>query len=302
MLFRSLIAQRHDAQGVPIYDFVKPGRGGDGQLSYYLYENEGKICILDAGDYIGAKLYLGSIAVTLGEEGNVRTGNVFVPEGYDEAGIRFTNPAPGVGGCFQETVEQVRRRFVRELYQPSSAVLASDYETLVRQIPGLCISKVHAWMDDANNEVMVTVLPATGERFPQISERYRKKIESYLDERRMLSARVTLCQPVYAQVLVRGTIYVRPHYEGCEKQIEEVIRQEIDSVTGQGGFGNVLRFDRLFRALEALPCVSYIYDLSLAPKNRQYAAAEGADIRPAEHCLLYPGAMQLDIIPQTELI
>lgn len=297
----SLIAQRFDADGTPIYDFVKPGRGEDGQLSYYLYENEGRICILDAGDYIGAKLYLGSIAVTLGEEGNVRTGNVFVPDGYDDEGLRFTNPAPGVGGCFQETVEQVRRRFVQELYQPSSAVLASDYETLVGQIPGLCISKVHAWMDYANNEVMVTVLPATEERFPQISEQYCKKIESYLDKRRMLSARVTLCQPVYAQVLVRGTIYVKPHYEGCREQIEQVIRQEIDSVTGQGGFGEVLRFDRLFRAVEALPCVSYVYDLSLAPKNRQYAVTEGADIRPAEHCLLYPGPMKLDIIPQTEL-
>lgn len=297
----SLIAQRFDADGTPIYDFVKPGRGEDGQMSYYLYENEGKICILDAGDYIGAKLYLGSIAVTLGEEGNVRTGNVFVPDGYDEAELRFTNPAPGVGGCFQETVEQVRRRFVRELYQPSSAVLASDYETLVKQIPGLCISKVHAWMDYANNEVKVTVLPATEERFPQISERYCRKIESYLDERRMLSARVTLCQPVYAQVLVRGTIYVKPHYEGCREQIEEVIRQEIDSITGQGGFGSVLRFDRLFRAVEALACVSYVYDLGLAPKNRQYAVTEGADIRPAEHCLLYPGPMKLDIIPQAEL-
>lgn len=296
----SLIAERRDADGIPIYDFVKPGRGEDGQLSYYLYENEGKICILDAGDYIGAKLYLGSIAVSLGEEGNVRTGNVFRPNGYEEEGLRFTNPAPGTGGRFQETIEEVRRRFVKDLHHPKSAVLASDYETLIKEIPGLCLAKVHAWMNYTKNEVMVTVLPATQEQFPQISEQYRCCIEQYLNERRMLSTRVTLCQPVYTQVLVKGRIYVKPHFEGCREQIEAVVRNEIDSVTGPSGFGEVLRFDRVFRAIEALECVSYVYDLSLAPRNQQYAKMEGADIRPAEHCLLYPGQMKLEVLLQTE--
>jgi hypothetical protein len=225
---------------------------------------------------------------------------VFRPDGYEEMGLRFTNPAPGVGGCFQETIEEVRLRFVRDMYHPGTAVLASDYETLIREIPGLCIVRAHAWMDHTKNEVMVTVLPKSTERFPKISEQYRNRIESYLNERRMLSTRVTLRQPVYAQVLTKGKIYVKPHYENCREQIEAVIAAEIDSMTGHGGFGGVLRFDRLFRAIETLECVSYVYDLKLMPKNQQYAKLEGADIRPAEHCLLYPGPMNLEILPQRD--
>jgi hypothetical protein len=116
----------------------------------------------------------------------------------------------------------------------------------------------------------------------------------------MLSTRVTLCQPVYAEVLTGGTIYVKPHYENCREQIEQLVSTEIDSMTGSGGFGEALRFDCLFRAIEALECVSYVYDLKLVPKNQQYARLEGADIRPAEHCLLYPGPMKLEILPQRE--
>lgn len=295
----ALIAERTDGEGASVFDFVKPGHGGDGKLSYYLYENEGKIRILDAGDYIGAKLYLASVAVSLGEEGNVRAGNRFLPHGYEEDGLLFTNPAPGVGGRFQESVDEVRRRFLKELYEPQAAVLASDYEALVKRIPGLCIARVHAWMDSDKNEVMVTLLPATGERFPQISGQYKSRIGAYLDARRMLATRVTLVQPVYTEVLVRGTVYVKPHYEGCRKQIEAAAAQEIDSVTGSGGFGKPLRFDRVFGAIEALDCVSYVYDLSIAPGNRRVAAMEGADIRPAQHCLFCPGAMKLEIVVQT---
>lgn len=295
----SLIAEREAEDGGKRYDFVKPGRMGEQELSYYLYENEGKIVILDAGDYVGAKLYLASIAVTLGKEGNVRAGNTFIPEGYREP-IRFVNPVAGSGGRFQETLEDVRRRFVEDMNTPHTAVMGTDFEALVKQVPGLCISKVHAWMDAGKNEVQVAVLPGMPDRFPKLTPIYQKEIEKWLDERRLLSTRVVVRQPVYQAVVTSGTIYVKPHYENCREQIEQVIRGELDYIHGGQNFGELLHFDKLYHAVEALECVGYLSDFSIAAENGAYAAPEGADIRPDENCLLYPGKINLEIRPMLE--
>lgn len=295
----SLIAEREAEDGGKRYDFVKPGRMEEQELSYYLYENEGKIVILDAGDYVGAKLYLASIAVTLGEEGNVRAGNTFLPEGYRD-NIHFVNPVAGSGGRFQETLEEVRRCFIEDMSMPHTAVLESDFETLTKQVPGLCISKVHAWMDVEKNEVQVAVLPAMPEKFPKLSELYKREIEKWLEERRLLSTRVCVRQPVYQGVVTNGTIYVRPHYENCREQIEQVIRKELDYVHGNQNFGELLHFDKLFHALEALECVGYLSDFWIAVESGGYAVAEGADIRPNQNCLLYPGEINLELLPMLD--
>jgi len=297
----SVIAERSDGEGGLVYDFLRPGRMGECEFSYYLYENEGKIVILDPGDFVGARLYLGSIAVTLGEEGNVRPGNHFTPYGYEDV-ITFTNPAAGKGGCFQETLEDVRRRFVADLHTPATAVLPGDYAALAMGTPGLCIAKASAWMDYDRNEVQVTVLPVSQERFPKISKLYLKRLEQWLDAHRLLCTRIQVRQPVYAAVSVSGTIYVRPHFERCREQIGEVIERELNYLEGSQSFGQLFRFDNLFRAIEALQCVSYIYELSIAPHNPLYASMDGADIRPAHNCLLYPGQLRLEIVALRESV
>lgn len=295
----SLIAERESGDGEKYYDFVKPGRMGENELSYYLYENEGKIVILDAGDYVGAKLYLASMAVTLGADGNVRAGNTFISRGFSR-NIHFTNPTAGSGGKFQESLEDVRRRFIRDMNTPYTAVTGTDFETIVKNTPGLCISKVHAWMDVEKNEVQTVVLPKGPERFPKLSPIYYREIERQLEEHRMLSARVCVRGPVYQGVVTSGVVYVKPHYENCREQISEVIKRELDYVQGDQNFGEVLRFDRLFHAVEALECVVYLSEFSIAPEGGGLAVLEGVDIRPDENCLLYPGKINLEIIPMLE--
>ena len=294
----SVIAERETSDGEKYYDFLKPGRLGEREMTYSLYENEGKLKITNPGSYVGAKLYLGSLAVTLGAGGNVRKGNEFFPVDLDEEQkIRFYNPAPGTGGCFKESLEEVRKRFINDLNTPETAVIPSDYESLIRRTPGLCIRKVHAWMDYAGNEVQAVILPDNGEEYPKLSDKYCQEIESWLEERRLLCTRIRVRQPVYMAVFTSGTIYVKPHYEGCREQIEAVIRHNLDYITGNQQFGQTLRFDRLFHEIESLDCVSYIYELSVNPQNVTYASMDGTDIVPAENCLLYPGSMKLDILP-----
>ena len=168
---------------------------------------------------------------------------------------------------------------------------------MIKRTPGLCIRKVKAWMDYARNEVQAVVLPDNEETYPKLSEKYQLEIESWLEERRLLCTRLRVRQPVYTAVFTNGTIYVKPHYEGCRRQIQEVIRRNLDYINGNQQFGQTLRFDRLFHEIESLDCVSYIYELSVNPQNAAYAMVDGTDIVPAENCLLYPGSMKLDILP-----
>lgn len=295
----ALMAEREDENGELIYDFVRPGKSQEQELTYILLENEGKIVITDAGDYIGAKLYIASIAVTLGSEGNVRVGNQFIPYGFDED-IIFTNPVAGKGGAFKEKLEDVRKRFVTDLNEPYTAVLESDYERMVKKTPGLCISKVHAWMDMDKNEVQIAVLPVSQEIQPKLSEVYKKKIYDWMDDKRLLSTRINICQPKFTAVIVSGTIYVKPHYEKAREQIEAIIRKSVDYVKGPQRFGEILSFEKMFHDLESLECVAYIHDLNIVPHRSSLARIEGSDIKPMEDCLLIPGQIKVDIIAAKE--
>lgn len=290
----SLMAVREDGSGGMLYDFVKPGRDEENNLSYVLYEEEGRIVIRDAGDYIGARLYLASIAVTLGEEGNVRPGNSFCPVG-DENEISFRNPSAGKGGRFRESLEDAGKRFLQDLYTPQTAVTAEDYENIVRMTPGLCIHKVHAWMDEGRNEVQVAVKPVSLEERPGLSEIYEQAIRERLEARRLLSARVRIRQPVYVGVQIQGRVYVKPQYINCREQIEETIRRELDYVNGEKNFGERMRFEQLFHAIESIPCVTHIHGLILRPQNQAYAAMEGADIQPGHQCLLYADQIRIEV-------
>lgn len=295
----SIIAGREKADGETVYDFLKPGRQ-DGQEMYYsLQEDEGKLVIHDPGKFVGAKLYLGGIAVTLGSEGNVRAGNVFVPVRLAGAeNICFSNPAHGTGGVFQESFEEMRRRFVKDLGRAETAVTPSDYEALVRRLPGLCIDKVHAWMDHGKNEVQIAVLPGSEEAFPRLSRKYRLEIEKWLNGRRLLSTGIRIRQPVYTAVLISGTIYVKPHYDDCREQIEAAVRAGLDYVHGSMSFGERLCFDTIFHAVENIDCVSYIHELVVSPQNAANVTMDGTDIIPAPDCLLYAGHIRLNVLPQ----
>lgn len=289
-----IIARRDDGEGGYLYDFLKPNKMDEKKMSYYLYENEGKIVILDAGDYVGASLFIGSVAVVSGEDGNVRKNNTFFCP--DLGNERFCNPSRGFGGSFQESLEQVRKRFVADMNTPQTAVVADDYRKLILGVPGLCIAKANAWRDDDRNEIQVAVMPRLTSDYPKMSEIYIRELEKYLDERRLLSTAIRILQPVYVPVNISGTIYIKPHFNDCDDLIKEAVVNEIDYIHGEQEFGEVLRFDRIFHALDTLECVSHVYELNMTVKNFEYVSQQGADLYPANNCLLYPGRISLEIL------
>ncbi len=291
----SIIAEREDENGELVYDFVRPEKDGDGALYYHLLENDGVIEIEDAGDFIGATLYLAAVSIHNGEEGNIRPGNILKPANGDSENTYY-NPGEGTKGAYRETIEEVRKRFVADMETAYTAVTMRDYERIVLSTPGLCIHKAVAHMDEVKNLVSIAVKPGTDEEFPRIPEIYEKQIMERLEERRLLTTRIELVQPVYTAVNVSGTVYVRLHYEDSREQIENTVREHIDYLNTARNFGERLHFDEIFHAIEMLDCVEYVYDLSIRPQTMTAAKMEDADIIPNWNCLLYAGQITIETI------
>ena len=289
-----IIAKRTDENGEELFDFVRPNYYEEDSLTYYLLENEGKIIIEDAGVFIGASLYMGSCSITRGQEGNIREGNRF-RTGKNLQDIEFVNVGSGTGGCFRESIADVRKRFLADMNKPYTAVTAADYESIVKSAPGLCIHKVRAVLREERNEVQIAVKPGTDERFPKLSDTYRKSLEQLLEKKRLLTTRVEIVPPVYLPINVKGVIYVKRHYEREQGLIEQTIREQLDYLESDRNFGDVLKFDEVFRAVENLECVEYIYDLTLHPQYPGAAKIRDNDIYPNADCLCYAGDIQLEI-------
>jgi hypothetical protein len=289
-----LIARRKDEEGY-LYDFVRPEKKNDGDLYYHLLEGEGKIIIEDPGDYIDADLFMGSVSLMSGERGNINAGNLMtiddntIPDG-------FYNPGAGTGGGFRENLNQVKERFLRDMRTPYRAITAEDYEYIVKTTPGLCIRKAKAVIVGSDNMVKIAILPDSDEKFPKLSGIYTEKIVDRLEGRRLMTTQFSIIKPSFVAIGVKCTVYVKRHYADVKNQIEERIRAQIDYIDTDRNFGDRLMFEDVFHAIEDLPCVEYVYELSLHSENNKLAQLKEYDIFPRYDTLCYPGDIQLEIV------
>lgn len=292
-----IIAKRLDENGQGLFDFVRPGHSGEGELFYHLHERTGELQIVDAGDYIGAELFMGGCAVYRGDLGNVRAGNEFKTKG-PLSKIKFVNPCVGTGGQYPEDLESVRKRFIKDLDTPASAVTASDYEYLVLNTPGLCIRKAKAYMNPARNEVRVAVLPdIIGKNgMPVLNSDYQKIIEDRLEDHRLLSTKISVIKPAYAPVNVAATIMVNQSYEHTEERLHRIVEKMINYMESDKNFGELLKFEEVFHALEDDPGVVYVQQLTLRPAKNQLASRQEQNILPAQNAILIPGNIALELI------
>lgn len=293
----SLLAEVIDGRGNEVrYYVLYPGETNATGFYYDLDEENGQVCIQESGRLTGCNLYIGEIVITQGKNGNIRSGQNFEPVGYQTT-LKFCNVAPGEHGRTTETIEELCQRFAADVNQGYTAVTRNDYERIVKEIPGLCIDKVAAYRNEQDDSVSVVVKPKGAKKFPRLSVPYKKLITKKLEERRLLNVSVKLENPIYIPILVSGEIYVKDHYIDAEKMIKETIFREIDYLQSEKSFGEVLKFDKVFRAVETLECVETVGVLSILPENLGNVRLEGVDIHPAPNGLLYLKEVRMELNP-----
>lgn len=170
-------------------------RQGDAAFSFTYEEERRSIAILDPGRFRGAKIRLSGASVYHGSRGNIRAGSRLTAIGGvgSEGGDSFFfTPSGGAGGRFSEKIEDLKKRFRKEVRIRESAVTAEDYERFLKKLPGFIIEEVKAEISQEKREVKIRILTEGEENKTDISPWMRQKILDYVEPVRMLGMRIRI--------------------------------------------------------------------------------------------------------------
>lgn len=281
--------------GTSRFWFFRPGEKRAGAVQYEYVGRIHGIRILDAGDFEGCIVRLSSWTVFHGYEGNVMAGNRFLSPGYRE---EFCNPARGKGGQDRESYEELKDRFRRMEPSLDAVVTERDYEQSVREIPGLCIHKVRAFCNKGSRRAVICVKPWSRSRMPELSDWYKKRIQSWLEERRLLGTELEVRGPRYIAVSADVEAIVKMQYAEPEATIKNTLEQALDYVNGPQVFGASVSCRKLSAALRELPCVERVERLRLSAGEgggREWHVTEGGEMKLPEDALCCAGEIRCTV-------
>ena len=282
----------------PAFRLIEPDSSDPNELCYTIDSEKGRLLIRHPA-YDGTyHLFISDCVTTRGAQGNIHPGaELRRMGGYDGTDVVDTYyvPSAGFGGVSFESAEQLRMRFTRDMRRVNTAVTASDYESLAKTAPGLSVHKVKAVIFPKENLVKLVVKPYTKDERPTLSPMYLKQLSGYLEQRRMLTTRIDLISPRYVRVDVAVKVFVRPHFERAEEDIQALLRRSLDYVTTDVPFGSWIRFGEIYDALSELPCVVRVDSLRLLPEDRKDITFSSSDMKLSDRALCYPGELRLEL-------
>lgn len=189
-----------------------------------------------------------------GAAGNVGAGTIVkVESGLSDPGAAtVTNLVNASGGADAEAPDEAR------LYGPplfrslGRAVTAADYVALAEAFPGVARARavVRGW-----NNIDVYVLPQGG--LPLAND-LRQRLQTYLDERRMVTTRLWVRSPLPVQINIRAQIQAQPtFYAGdVEVAVQTALREMLS--TSRVGFGSNVYLSKVYEAIESVEGVEYV--------------------------------------------
>lgn len=282
-------------EGGIIFDIVEPKSFGSGGLLYDIDEKKGEIKIIDSGNCTGAKIYIGSLAINYGNEIVVTAGSELWPVGYS-SDVKFLCAADKLYDGREESFEEVKKRFIKDVYTSSVAVTPEDYEKIVKGLPSVGVDIVKAWADRKKNQVNIAVYVKGMEKGRKISDYAKKIIMEELDRRRIISTKIALVNPVFVKVNVKASVVVRAAPDKIKDKLREIIVSSIDYIKSGRDFGETLLFEEVYGRIAGLKWVDRVNIFTMHPENYVYVSAEGANIKPDNNCLLLSGVINLEIL------
>ncbi|MCB9549529.1 MAG: putative baseplate assembly protein [Myxococcales bacterium] len=186
------------------------------------------------------------------------------------------NPFPAAGGSDQETVDEAKVRGPHVIKSRNRAVTVEDFEWLTLQASnGIARAKCLNTIG-REGEVSVVVVPKLDERRldltakPVPSTELLRRVKHFLDERRLLTSKVHVVKPRYAEISI--TVEIIRTNSGSSEQtrraVEERLRRFLNPlVGGRGGEGwafgrDVLKLD-LYHVIEDVEGVDVVHRITL---------------------------------------
>ncbi len=213
---------------------------------------------------------------------------------------RVTNRETARGGRDAENLDNAKMRVPGFLRSLNRAVTAADFEYLTHEAAPGQVGRTYCLQPPLTNagEVKVLVIPhiplLQGFIAPEsldFPEDVRKSIQSYLDERRLLSTSLEVTQPAYQWVETEVRFRASEHYdfekvrEAVEAKLFTFINPLVGGVDGKGWpFGRDLFISDVMAVLLSVPGVHFVRSVKLFPisydSKRQFTrGVEAQEIR-----------------------
>ena len=228
----------------------------------------------------GAPIRLHSYRAGGGRRGNVARGALSILKSSIPYVARIENRKPASGGVDGEDIESLKLRGPILLRTRSRAVTAEDYEQLAREAApevarvrcapagngadagGVRILVVPSAADDETGQMRFEDLVPADETLARIAE--------YLDERRVIGARVMVEPPVYQGVTVVARLLARPEASGKRLQTDAVtaLYRYFHAIRGGPGsngwpFGRPVQVGEVYSVLQRVRGVEMVNDARL---------------------------------------
>jgi uncharacterized phage protein gp47/JayE len=243
-----------------------------------------------------------------GTRGNVGAGTITKLRSSHAYVDSVTNPEAATGGGDEETVEDaIERGPSEQLKTRNRAVTAEDFETLTLEShTGIARAKTLPLFDpvqptvEVPGNVTVIAMPKGG---GPLSQALRNTIRAYLDERRLVTARIYVKDPDYISVSVQATVTKKPEADADDvrDRVEQTLAEFLDPEYGgdperaakyvQGlsqergtgwEFGRAVYLSELYEVMERVEGVDHVESItspsSAVPLERDELPVSGAHV------------------------
>lgn len=218
------------------------------------------------------------------DQGNVNAGQqwllgVLIDD--QPVSFRGQNLSATSGGRLADSLEESKLK-AREIFRKRSPVItAGDYEALALATPGLRVARAKALANYNPNfgclrlpgDVTVIVVPTPppassfpNAKPPEPSKGFLQTIQTYLDQRRLVTTTLHVIGPKYVPVAVSCRVFLKKHVSESEarESVERALRQMLDPVFGGPTKGIAWPFGRsvfpseINQRLAQVPAVDYV--------------------------------------------
>ncbi len=295
--------------------FVLDEAAGEVAFGPAVRELDGSLRQYGATPAKGSPVRLRSYRAGGGRRGNVARGALSILKSSIPFVARVENRGPASGGVDGEDVESVKLRGPILLRTRSRAVTAEDYEQLAREAaPEVArVRCVPAGNGSDAGGVRVLIVPAAADdeagmmRFEDLvpADETLAGIAAYLDERRVIGARVVVEPPVYQGITVVARLLARPHVSAKRLQSDaaSALYRYFHAITGGPGgdgwpFGRPVQAGEVYSVLQRVRGVEMVNDARLFAADpitgRRGEAVPRLDIDPHSLVFSYQHQVKVD--------
>lgn len=240
----------------------------------------------------GGRIFLAGAYSCLGAGGNAAAEKIcradlsfesaFTEKTAGADSVQVINEREAVGGRNRETLEDCRKRMFLSLRDKKRAVTYEDYETLIKQTPGLIIENVRAIpvteLADAGKEqtISVVVRPYAKKERAILSDAYKKNIWRMAESIRMIGTKVRILAPEYIGVDIFAEIKASVACGLAKEQAKEAIGRFFSEIKAE--FGCVIRYSALYGLLDVQDGVAGIKTLKIKAAAGGIGRSQNGDI------------------------